>query len=129
MNIEYLGADRRRPFTPAVVAGDLVFVSGQASVDPATNQIIRGTFEEEFHRCVDNLEALLVSAGSGLARIVRVHAFVSHESSIPEFNRLYLERFPHPRPARTMWVSPIDAVQVELDCIAVLDPLVRDRNL
>ena len=53
------------PFSPAVRVGDLIFVSGQASVDK-TGKIIPGTFEEEFRRSVENLRDVLVSAGSDL---------------------------------------------------------------
>ena len=57
------------PFSPAVVAGGLIFVSGQASVD-AGGAIVRGSFEEEFHRSMENVRRVLEAANSDLAHVV-----------------------------------------------------------
>lgn len=119
-DIAYLDAREDRAFTPAVIAGGFVHVSGQASVDLATGAIIPGTFEEEMRRCVANLEEILVAAGSSLRHVVRIGAFVTAEEQLPEYNRIYRELFAHPRPARTTWVSPLESVKVELDAVAVL---------
>src|SRR5687767_15996868 len=54
------------PFSPAIKAGGFVFVSGQASVDARTGQIISDTFENEFRRTMDNLTRILTAAGTGL---------------------------------------------------------------
>ncbi|MFK4789305.1 RidA family protein [Microbacterium sp. ZW T5_56] len=119
-DIAYLDACEERAFTPAVIAGGFVHVSGQASVDLATGAIISGTFEEEMRRCVSNLEEILLAAGSSLRHVVRIGAFVTAEDQLPEYNRIYRELFAHPRPARTTWVSPLESVKVELDAVAVL---------
>lgn len=118
--ITYVGAREERNFTPAVIANGFVFVSGQASVDLETGAIIAGTFEEEMRRSVANLAAVLEDAGSSLAHVVRIGAFVTEESMIPEYNVLYRELFASPRPARTTWVSPLESVKVEFDAVAVL---------
>lgn len=119
-DITYLGAREDRGFTPAVIAGGFVHVSGQASVDLESGAILPGTFEEEMRRCVANLEEILVAAGSSLRHVVRIGAFVTAEDQLPEYNRIYRELFAHPRPARTTWVSPLESVKVELDAVALV---------
>lgn len=119
--ISYLGARAENSFTPAVIAGGLVYVSGQASVNLQTGAVVSGTFEEEMRRSVSNLEAILHEAGSSLRSVLRINAFVARESDLAEYNVLYRELFAHPRPARTTFVSPIDLVQVELDAVALVE--------
>lgn len=118
--VQHFGADPGRPLTPAVRAGDWLFVSGQASTDPDTGAVIQGTFAEEFDRAVANLEGVLEDAGADLTKVVKVVAFVSDESWLGEYNERYLAAFPHPRPARTTFVSPLTVVKVELECQAYL---------
>lgn len=110
------------PLSHAMRAGDFIFVSGQASTDPATGQLISGTFEEEFHRTVDNLRMVLRAAGADLEQIVKVGAWLKDESYRPEYNRLYAEAFPRPYPARTTVGNPFQFLLVEIDCIAYVGP-------
>ena len=107
------------PFSPAVRVGDLIFVSGQASVDK-TGKIIQGTFEEEFRRSVENLRDVLVSAGSDLANVVQTRNYISDSVNSPLFNKLYAEYFSAPLPARTTishCLPPI--LHFEMECVAV----------
>jgi 2-iminobutanoate/2-iminopropanoate deaminase len=118
--IQHFGAAPDRPLTPAVRAGDWLFVSGQASTDPATGAVVSGTFGEEFERAVANLPAVLADAGADLGQVVKVVAFLSDEAWLGEYNQRYLQAFPHPRPARTTFVSPLELVKFELECHAYL---------
>jgi 2-iminobutanoate/2-iminopropanoate deaminase len=120
MPIEHLGAAPDRPLTPAVRAGDWLFVSGQASTDPVTGAVVSGTFAEEFDRAVANLRSVLATAGADLSHVVKVVAFLSDEAWLAEYNQRYLDAFPHPRPARTTFVSPLELVKFELECHAYL---------
>ncbi|MBE35654.1 MAG: reactive intermediate/imine deaminase [Opitutaceae bacterium] len=107
------------PFSPAVRVGDLIFVSGQASVDK-TGKIIPGTFEEEFRRSVENLRDVLVSAGSDLAHVVQTRNYIRDSADSPLFNKLYAEYFSAPLPARTTishCLPPI--LNFEMECVAV----------
>ena len=107
------------PFSPAVRVGDLIFVSGQASVDK-TGKIIQGTFEEEFRRSVENLRDVLVSAGSDLANVVQTRNYIRDSVNSPLFNKLYAEYFSAPLPARTTishCLPPI--LHFEMECVAV----------
>jgi 2-iminobutanoate/2-iminopropanoate deaminase len=120
MPIEHFGASPTRPLTPAVRADDWLYVSGQASTDPATGEVVPGTFAEEFDRAVANLRAVLLDAGADLSQVVKVVAFLSDEAWLAEYNQRYLDAFPHPRPARTTFVSPLELVKFELECHAYL---------
>jgi 2-iminobutanoate/2-iminopropanoate deaminase len=120
MPIQHFGAAPTRPLTPAVRAGEWLFVSGQASTDPETGEVVAGTFAEEFNRAVANLRAVLMDAGAEISQVVKVVAFLSDEAWLGEYNQRYLETFPHPRPARTTFVSPLELVKFELECHAYL---------
>ncbi|MBU6303355.1 MAG: RidA family protein [Verrucomicrobia bacterium] len=107
------------PFSPAVVVGDLVFVSGQASVD-ASGQIIGDTFEGEFRRSLENLRKVLESAGSDLAHVVQTRNYVRDAEDVPLYNRLYREYFAEPYPARTTITHCLPpALRYEIEAVAV----------
>lgn len=111
------GAATSLPFSPAVRSGDLVFVSGQASVDEK-GAIVEDTFEGEYRRSIRNLELVLEAAGATLADCVQVRAYVRDDADLPEFNRLYREAFPEPYPARTTLSRCLGAIKFEIDAIA-----------
>lgn len=113
--------DLKLPFSHAACIGDLIFVSGQASVDLSTGEIIAGTFEKEFKRSLDNLQTILASAGAGLGDIVKVGCYVRRDEDLPEFNRLYREYFSEPFPARTTITNCLPpSLLFEIDCVAVV---------
>lgn len=108
------------PFSPAVRFGDLLFVSGQASVDDR-GQIVSGTFEEEMRRSVDNLRRILEGAGSDLAHVLQVRSYLRDESVLDDYNRFYRELFPQPYPARTTITGVLgSSLWFEIDCIAAV---------
>lgn len=107
------------PFSPAVRVGDLIFVSGQASVDK-TGKIISGSFEEEFRRSVENLRDVLESAGSDLAHVIQTRNYIRDSANTPLYNELYREYFKDPLPARTTISGCLPPVlHYEIECIAV----------
>jgi 2-iminobutanoate/2-iminopropanoate deaminase len=107
------------PFSPAVVVGDLIFVSGQASVD-ATGQIVSDTFEGEFRRSLENLRKVLEAAGSDLANVVQTRNYVRDAEDVGVFNRLYREYFQEPYPARTTITNCLPpALRYEIEAVAV----------
>lgn len=107
------------PFSPAVKVGNLVFVSGQASVD-LTGKIVSDSFEGEFRRSVENLRKVLQSAGCELANVVQTRNYVRDAQDLPLFNRLYAETFSAPYPARTTITGCLSpALRFELECVAV----------
>ena len=108
------------PFSPAVKVGSLIFVSGQASVDP-TGRIVSDSFEGELRRSMENLARVLATAGSDMAHVVQTRNYVRDADRLGEFNRLYREYFSDPYPARTTITDCLSpALQYEIEAIAVV---------
>ena len=108
------------PFSPAVRVGDLVFVSGQASVD-ATGAIVRDTFEGEVRRSIENLRRVLAAAGCELRHVVQTRNYVRDPANVVRFNELYREYFAAPYPARTTITHCLpEILHYEIECIAVV---------
>lgn len=110
------------PYSPAVAAGNLLFVSGQGPVKPDGSGVLRGTFEEEARLTLSNVKAVVEGAGSSLDKVVKVTAFLADMDRFAEFNKIYKEYFGSDCPAR----SCIQAArlpggfQVEVEAIALL---------
>lgn len=108
------------PFSPAVRVGNLIFVSGQASVD-ATGQIVSDTFEGEMRRSMANLAKILQTAGSDMAHVIQTRNYVRDIDRLGEFNTLYREFFTAPYPTRTTITSCLSpALQYEIEAVAVV---------
>ncbi len=106
------------PFSPATRVGDLIFVSGQASVD-ATGKIVPDTFEGEVRRSIENMRRVLEVAGSDLRHVVQTRNYVRSPENVAEFNRIYAEYFSEPYPARTTITHCLpEALHYEIECIA-----------
>lgn len=114
-------AEPVRPFSPAIVSGRHLFVSGQASVDERGN-IVPGSFEEEMRRAMSGLAAILAAAGCGLEDVVQVRAYVEDPADLPCFNALYREYFSPPWPARTTLTGCLGSIRFEIDAVAELPP-------
>lgn len=113
------GARSSLPFSPGFIAGDIMFVSGQASVDADTGAIVPGTFEEEMRRSVENLRAILVAGGLSLDHVVNVRSYVADEADLALYNRIYPEYFAQPAPTRSTIVGVLGTkLKFELDCFA-----------
>ena len=113
------GAKSHLPFSPAIRAGDFVYVSGQASVDRETGAVISGTFEEEMRRSIDNLQVILESAGLTLDNAINIKSYVAKEEDLKIYNQIYAEYFSLPTPTRSTIVNVLPSfIKFELDCIA-----------
>jgi 2-iminobutanoate/2-iminopropanoate deaminase len=109
------------PYSQAVRAGNLVFLSGQIPLDPATGELVSGTIAEETERVMANLEAVLAAAGLTFANVVRTTIFLSSMDHFAEVNAVYGTRFTGVKPARaTVAVSGLPkGARVEIDAIAM----------
>jgi len=110
------------PYSQAIRAGGLLFLSGQVGLDPATGALVEGGLEAETTRALQNLEAVLRAAGAGLDRVVRTTVFLVDLGDFATMNAIYARAFGETRPARsTVQVSALPrGARVEIDAIAVL---------
>ena len=110
------------PYSPAVVVGNLVFVSGQAGRDPATNQIAPDV-ESQTEQTLRNIETILRGAGSSLSRVVRCGVFLVDIQEFAKMNGVYARMFAGHRPARTtveVSALPEPGLRVEIDAVATI---------
>ena len=111
------------PYSQAVRAGDLLFLSGQVPIDPSTGQMVDGDITVQTHRVFHNLGAVLAAGGRSFADVVRATVFLADMNDFTAMNAVYGEYFSEPFPARaTVQVArlPRDA-RVEIDLIASYD--------
>jgi 2-iminobutanoate/2-iminopropanoate deaminase len=111
------------PYSQAVRAGQLLFVSGQVPLDPATGQMVEGDIASQTRRVFDNLAAVLKAGGRSFADVVRTTVFLADMNDFAAVNEVYGTYFTEPYPARaTVQVArlPKDA-RVEIDVIASFD--------
>ena len=113
------GARSHLPFSPGIIAGDFMYVSGQASVDAETGAIITDSFAGEVHRSIANLEAILRAGGLSLDHVINVKSYVANEADLAEYNAIYREYFAAPPPTRSTIVGVLGTkLKFELDCVA-----------
>lgn len=111
------------PYSQAIRVGEMLFTSGQVALDPASGQLVKGGIEDQTHRVLKNLQAVLAAAGLDLSRVVKTTVYLKDMSHFAAMNAIYSEYLQTPNspaPARsTVEVSrlPKDAL-VEIDLIA-----------
>ncbi len=108
------------PFSPAVRAGEFVYLSGQVAQDPATGRLIDGDATAQTEQIFANLEAVLRAAGKTLADVVRAGVFLTDMTDYAAMNAVYARHFEAPYPARTaiaVAALPLGAA-VEIDIVA-----------
>ena len=89
------------PYSPAVRAGDFLFVAGQPGLDHSTGSVPEGGFEAEARQAFVNLRTVVEAAGASLGRVVRTTVFLGSTEAIPAMNQLFAEFFPSAPPARS----------------------------
>ena len=110
------------PYSQAVRAGSLLFVSGQIPLDPASGQLVENTIQAQAARSLENLKAILTQAGGTLDNVVKTTVFLKDMEDFVEMNRVYKTYFPENCPARSaVQVARLPkGVLVEIEAIAVL---------
>ena len=111
------------PYSQAIVAGKLVFTSGQIPLDPATQQLVTGDVRAQAERVMENLAAVLAAAGSSFAEVVKTTIYLADLGDFAVVNEVYGKRFSGAPPARsTVQVAALPkGARVEIDVIAVKD--------
>jgi len=110
------------PYSPAVRAGDFLFVSGQPGVDPETAQAVGPAFGDQARQAFRNLDAVLRTGGSRPGLVVNTTVLVADANNFAELNDLYAEFFPSNPPARmTMQVPLPRGLLISIGCTALVE--------
>ncbi len=110
------------PYSPAIRAGNLLFLSGQIPIDPASGVLVTGDIAAQTEQVMRNICALLEAAGAGFEHLVRTTVFLADMNEFAAMNECYAKFLVDPPPARaTVQVARLPRdVRVEIDAIAVL---------
>jgi 2-iminobutanoate/2-iminopropanoate deaminase len=117
------GAPPIGPYSPALGVGNLLFLSGQIPLDPATGQVVEGDVRAQTRQVLKNMGELLTAGGAGFVNVVRTTIFLADMNDFAAVNEVYASFFAPPYPARaTVQVARLPRdVRVEIDAIAVID--------
>jgi len=108
------------PYSHAVRAGKLVYLSGQTPLDPATGKLLEGDVQAQAAQCFANLFAVLQAGGLTPDHVVKVNVFLTDMNDFPAMNEVYARQFTQPYPARTtigVAALPLGA-RIEIELIA-----------
>jgi 2-iminobutanoate/2-iminopropanoate deaminase len=110
------------PYSQAIRAGDLLFLSGQIALDPATGQVVPGGIVEQTHQVLRNLGAVLAAGGAAYADVVKTTVYLADMAEFAAMNEIYGTYFATPAPARaTIQAAALPrGVRVEIDVVAFL---------
>jgi 2-iminobutanoate/2-iminopropanoate deaminase len=110
----------RGPYSPAVRAGDFIFVSGQVPIDPVTQQVVAGNVREETRQTLTNIMRILEGCGAALSDVVKCQVFLADGKDFAAMNEVYAEFFGAAKPARSTVVTAfaIPGIKVEIDAVA-----------
>jgi 2-iminobutanoate/2-iminopropanoate deaminase len=107
------------PYSQGIRTNGLIFVSGQAGLDPNTQELVEGGVAEQTAQVLKNVDSILKAAGSGLDKVVRCGVFMKDLQEFETMNRVYAEFFPGVPPARTT----IQAARLPKDCLVEIDAI------
>lgn len=108
-------------YTDGVVMDGTLYVSGQAAVDFKTSKFVLGTIEEETHRTLQNIKAIVKAAGGLMENVLKCTVHLSNINDFDRYNDVYATYFPGIKPARTTVQSVLgEGIKVEIDCIVKL---------
>ena len=110
------------PYSQGIVAGNFLFTAGQIALDPATGQIVQGDVTTQTERVLTNLTAVLESAGTSWADVVKTTVYLQDMADFPRVNEVYGRMIGDARPARsTVQVAGLPrGVLVEIDAVALV---------
>ena len=109
-------------YSPAIRAGNLLFVSGQIPIDPASGTLVSGDITAQTEQVMRNLSALLKAAGVSFEHVVRTTVYLADMNEFGGMNEVYGRYVVDPPPARaTVQVARLPRdVKIEIDCIAMI---------
>lgn len=109
------------PYSQAVRSGNLLFVSGQIPLDPATGRLVEGDVAAQTHRVLQSLDAVVRAAGATLGDVVKTTVYLADMNDFAAMNRVYATWFADPAPAR----AAVQAARLPLDAQVEIDAIVR----
>ena len=115
------GPNTGLPFSPGILVGDTLYISGHLGRDPATSRLVTGGVERETRQALANIREVLRAAGMDFSHVTSVTAYIASFDDFAKFNAIYRESFPTDPPARaTVQVAGLnDGARIELQMIAV----------
>jgi len=111
------------PYSQAICVNGWLFVSGQIPLDPVTGEVVKGDFKAQVERTMENIKAVVESAGGKLEDIVKVTVYLKDMRKFSEFNEVYSKYFPVNPPARSV-IGVLElprGVEIEIDVIAFVE--------
>jgi 2-iminobutanoate/2-iminopropanoate deaminase len=110
------------PYSQAIVSGGFIFTAGQIGLDPATMEFVEGGVEQQAHRVLTNLKAVLEAGGSSMKNVVKTTMYLADMADFVAVNEIYAQYFVEPFPARSaVQVAKLPkGALVEIDAIARL---------
>jgi len=109
------------PYSPAVKAGDCIYVAGQISVDPISGKVVQGDVQVETRQVLTNIKNILEGCGASMSQVVRCGVFLTNAEDFQPMNQVYAEFFGDAKPVRTTIIVaalPRAGTKVEIDAIA-----------
>ena len=107
------------PYSQAVVSNGFVFLSGQIPLDPVTGAVVAGGIAEQTARVLENVQAVLVAAGSSLEQVVKTTVFLKDLSHFAAMNEVFARYFPNNPPAR----AAIEAARLPRDVLVEIEAI------
>jgi len=110
----------RGPYSPAVRAGDFIYVSGQGPIDAVTDKLVVTSIEEQTRITLTNIQRILAECGASMQDVVKCSVFLRDIPDFPRMNEVYKTFFGDARPARTTVEAKFFQAEmlVEIDCVA-----------
>ena len=110
------------PYSQAIISGNIMYISGQVSINPETNELITGDIATETHQCMRNLEAILKEAGINFNHVIKTTIFLSDMNLFGQVNEVYGSYFSGDYPAReTVAVKGLPkGMNVEISMMAAM---------
>ena len=111
------------PLAQAIRHGNMLFLSGQGSLDPSTGEVVPGDIEAQTRQTLDNLMTILEAAGATSKNIVNMRVILRDVADFPRFNETFREYFAGEKVTRTCFGGVLHraGINIEIDCIAMFD--------
>ena len=119
--ISVAGAPRPQgPYSPAVRAGDFLYVSGQGPIDPEKNEFHFGDIQQQTTLTLENIKRILEGSGAHISDVVKCSVFLADAADFKAMNQVYAQFFGSDKPARTTVQAVLlePGMKIEIDCVA-----------